>query len=68
MHFSSFPEFLLMGGYAPYVWSAFLITFIAMGWVCLAAVLKHRHVLKDIQRKIAREGRLKEAEKMENTL
>ncbi len=66
--FPSFNAFLQMGGYGLYVWTAFAITFISMGWVCVAAIIKHRRVIGDIQNKIAREVRLEKAKKMENTL
>lgn len=68
MHFSSFSEFLAMGGYALYVWSAFAITFLSMGGLIVSALLTKRKRLQDIRFKIAREERLKQAKSMENTL
>jgi heme exporter protein CcmD len=41
-HFTNCHDFLLMGGYAKYVWPAYAITFIVLlGNVCVA--LKKRH-------------------------
>ncbi|CZF80239.1 Heme exporter protein D (CcmD) [Grimontia celer] len=68
MHFDSFSEFLAMGGYAGYVWGAFAITFIALAWVALAAHFARRKLFKEIKNKVAREQRIKNAQKMENTL
>ncbi len=68
MHFASFSDFLAMGGYAPYVWSAFAITFFAMGCLIGSNILTHKKLLKDINYKIAREKRLQQAKNRENTL
>lgn len=68
MHFASFSEFLAMGGYAPYVWSAFAITFFSMGCLIGSSLLTHRKLLKEIDYKIAREKRLQQAKNRENTL
>ncbi|CZF77231.1 transcriptional regulator [Grimontia sp. AD028] len=68
MHFDSFSEFLAMGGYAGYVWGAFGITFVAMAWVALATRFTRRKLFKEIKNKVAREQRIKNAQKMENTL
>lgn len=57
-----------MGGYAAYVWSAFGISFVAMLWILFSSMATHRRVLGDIKNKIAREQRIKDAKKMENTL
>ncbi|WP_188008891.1 heme exporter protein CcmD [Grimontia hollisae] len=68
MHFDSFSSFLAMGGYGAYVWSSFAITFAAMAWVALATYFTRRKLFKDIKNKVAREQRIKNAQKMENTL
>ncbi|KXF81330.1 heme exporter protein CcmD [Enterovibrio coralii] len=68
MHFSSISEFLAMGGYSAYVWSAFAITFIAMLWLVVSAHFTRRKLFREIKNKVAREQRIKKAEKMENTL
>lgn len=68
MHFSSFSEFLAMGGYGAYVWSSFAITIVAMAWLVIAAKLTRRKLFKEIENKVAREQRIKNAKSMENTL
>lgn len=68
MHFDSMSDFFAMGGYAAYVWSAFGISFVAMLWILFSSMATHRRILGDIKNKIAREQRIKEAKKMENTL
>lgn len=68
MHFSSFSEFLAMGGYSAYVWSSFAITFVAMAWLVVSAKLTRRKLFKEIENKVAREQRIKNAQSMENTL
>ncbi|MDD1783239.1 heme exporter protein CcmD [Enterovibrio sp. ZSDZ35] len=68
MHFSSFSEFLAMGGYSSYVWGAFGITLIAMLWLVVSAYVTRRKLFQEIKNKIAREQRIKNAENMENTL
>lgn len=68
MHFDSFSAFLAMGGYGVYVWSSFAITFGAMAWVALATHFARRKLFKEIKNKAAREQRIKNAQKMENTL
>ncbi|UJF18747.1 heme exporter protein CcmD [Vibrio sp. SS-MA-C1-2] len=68
MHFTSFSDFLAMGGYASYVWSGFGITFFAMAVILTTTLRKHSKLTKEISKRIAREQRVKDAEKMENTL
>ncbi|PKF51752.1 heme exporter protein CcmD [Enterovibrio nigricans] len=68
MHFSSFPEFLAMGGYGSYVWWAFGITLVSMLWLVVSALLTRRKLFQEIKNKVAREQRIKKAENMENTL
>jgi heme exporter protein D len=43
-------EFLAMGGYAAYVWSAFGLTFAVMAINVIAANRRHRKMLREIQR------------------
>ena len=68
MHFDSFSDFLAMGGYAPYVWSAYWISFAALLWLMVSSLNTKRRQTAEIKNKIAREKRIKEAEKLENTL
>lgn len=68
MHFESFSDFLAMGGYASYVWGAYGISFAAFLWILISSLSKKRRLAADIKNKIAREHRIKEAKKLENTL
>lgn len=68
MHFSSFNDFLQMGGYAFYVWLSYGITFGTMLWIVLSANFTRRKLFRDIKSKVAREERMKQAKKRENTL
>ncbi len=68
MHFATFSEFLAMGGYAPYVWSAFALSFFSMACLIVSSYLTTRKLHKEIKFKIAREERLQQVENRENTL
>lgn len=68
MYFSSLAEFLNMGGYAFYVWLAYGITFGGMLWIVFAGIFTRKQIFREIKNKAAREKRIKEAQKMENTL
>lgn len=53
MHWMQLQQFLLMGGYAKYVWPAYGITFsILLGNVILP-LLKHKKILRQQGQKIA---------------
>lgn len=68
MYFDTFSDFIAMGGYAAYVWSAFGITFFCMLVLYWKSVSQGKALLNDIQQKIDREARRQAAKKMENTL
>lgn len=68
MHFESFSDFLAMGGYASYVWGAYGISTIALLWILLSSLNRRKRLLADINNKMAREQRIEEAKKLENTL
>ncbi|MGF1726782.1 heme exporter protein CcmD [Photobacterium nomapromontoriensis] len=68
MHFDSFSDFLAMGGYAPYVWGSYGISFAALLWLLISSLNTKRRLAVEIKNKIAREQRIKDAEKLENTL
>ena len=68
MYFDSFEQFLHMGGYAAYVWSAFGITLFSM-LVLLWTSFRHgKQLLKDVRNRVERQARIDAAKKMENTL
>ncbi|KLV10976.1 MULTISPECIES: heme exporter protein CcmD [Photobacterium] len=68
MHFDSFSDFLAMGGYASYVWSSYGISMAALIWILVSSLRTKRQLAAEIKNKMAREKRIKEAEKLENTL
>ncbi|OBT15859.1 heme exporter protein CcmD [Vibrio sp. UCD-FRSSP16_10] len=68
MHFDSFSEFLLMGGYASYVWGAFIITFGALGLLFVLSCRESKATLKEVKNKMDRQTRIDAAKNMENTL
>ncbi len=49
MAFDSFYEFLKMGGYAPYVWSAFGIGFFILITNVLSPLRKKQSIIKEIK-------------------
>ncbi|ANP77170.1 heme exporter protein CcmD [Vibrio sp. 10N.222.51.C8] len=68
MYFESLSDFLAMGGYASYVWSAFGITFLAMIILLVVSVRRGKQLLNEVQAKIDRQARIDAAKNMENTL
>lgn len=48
MHFSSFQDFLHMGGYAAYVWSAYGIVFITLLIVLIKPIFEKNRILKKL--------------------
>ncbi|MDE1221257.1 heme exporter protein CcmD [Vibrio aestuarianus] len=68
MHFDSFSDFLAMGGYAGYVWSAFGITFLSMLILLAVSMKRGKTLLQDVQAKVDRQARIDAAKHMENTL
>ncbi|CAH0525230.1 heme exporter protein CcmD [Vibrio hippocampi] len=68
MHFDSFSDFVAMGGYATYVWSAFGITLLAMILLLISSLRRKSKLLQEIRNRIDRQARIDAAKKMENTL
>ncbi|WP_261815584.1 heme exporter protein CcmD [Vibrio gallicus] len=68
MHFDSFSDFLAMGGYAGYVWSAFGITFGVMAFLFVFSQRSHTAILKEVRNKMDRQARVDAARDVENTL
>lgn len=58
--FESLRDFLAMGGYAPYVWSAWTISIIVLGIVWMQARREWRRVRRDMAAVMATEDRRKE--------
>jgi heme exporter protein D len=68
MHFDTFSDFLAMGGYAFYVWTAYGITFFALIYLVISSRRKHKKILIEIEQRQARQTRIDAAKDMENTL
>ncbi|WP_114786750.1 heme exporter protein CcmD [Vibrio tetraodonis] len=68
MYFESLSDFLAMGGYSAYVWSAFGITFASMMILFLLSLRRGNQLLEEVQSKIDRQARIDAAKNMENTL
>ncbi len=68
MYFNSLTDFLAMGGYALYVWSAFIITAVAMGALLLSSYLTGKRLRQEIRSRIERDKRRASAKHMEDTL
>lgn len=54
MAFSSFSEFLAMGGHAPYVWSAWGVTALLLLSTVWHARVEQRQLLKGLKRRARR--------------
>lgn len=68
MYFDSVSTFLAMGGYAKYVWSSFIMT-----WLCFIVLVVHtqkekRALLTLILNESARKKRIQEKRKLEKEL
>ncbi len=57
MSFSTWREFLEMGGYALYVWGSYGLTVVVLAGVLLAPLLRHHHLRRDIARQERRARR-----------
>lgn len=68
MHFESFSDFLTMGGYASYVWSAFGLTYLSMTILWIVSVRREKYLLNQVRNKLERQARIDAAKEMENTL
>ncbi len=68
MHFESLSDFLAMGGYGPYVWCSFGITFLSMLILLVTSLRRGDALLKEVKAKIDRQARIDAAKNMENTL
>lgn len=56
MAFSSFSEFLAMGGHAPYVWSAWGVTALLLLATVWHARVEQRQLLKGLKRRARRQN------------
>ena len=68
MAFDSIADFFAMGGYGFYVWLAYGLTFLSLIVLVVNSITKKNKILKNVEQRLAREQRIKKAQKMENTL
>jgi heme exporter protein D len=68
MAFDSFSEFIAMGGYGFYVWLSYGLTFLALAILIVNSYFKKNKILKNVEQRILREQRIKNAQNTENTL
>lgn len=61
MQFSSFAEFVNMGGHGFYVWLSYGVSIALLGLLVFFSVKKHNDAIKQIQLKQIREAKLKRA-------
>ena len=61
MQFDSISAFLSMGGYGPYVWLSYGVTFAALGLLIFSSVNHHKKVKQQIIQRQKREKKLRQA-------
>jgi heme exporter protein D len=62
MYFSSWQEFLHMGGYAFYVWISYGLTLLVLAGLLLALWMRHRRLRQELVWRARREQRRNEVE------
>lgn len=55
MYFDSFADFLAMGRHAPYVWSAWGLTFVIVLWNIIQPLRQRRRLLQEQAAQLRRE-------------
>jgi len=68
MAFSSFSDFIAMGGYSFYVWLAYGISMISIIFLIVHTVMTRQKIFKRIEQRLLREQRIKAAENREDIL
>lgn len=59
MQFSSFNEFITMGGHGFYVWISYGFCFVLISLLLLASLHSNKKIKQDIQKKLRRDEKLK---------
>lgn len=68
MEFSSFSDFISMGGYGFYVWLAYGVSLLSVLCLIINTTYKRKKILTHVAQRLAREQRVKAAQKREDTL
>lgn len=68
MYFTTWSDFIAMGGYAGYVWGGFGITYLSMAILWFMSINRRNTLMKEVKNKIKRQERIEAAKHMENTL
>ncbi|MBL4567883.1 MAG: heme exporter protein CcmD [Porticoccus sp.] len=53
--FENINDFIQMGGHGYYVWSAYLISLIALAWLVISPLVRRKQFMKEIARQQQRE-------------
>lgn len=62
MRFSSFSEFIAMGGYGFYVWLSFGLSFALLALLIIFSKVSHQQTKASIAKRLIREEKLKAAQ------
>ena len=68
MAFTSFSDFILMGGYSFYVWLAYAVSLLSIIVSIVNSMLKRKKIFRQVIQRIEREERIKAAENREDIL
>lgn len=68
MAFSSFSEFIAMGGYGFYVWLAYAVSLLSVVLLIVNTIKQRKKILTQIQLRLLREQRIKSAQNRKDTL
>jgi len=66
--FTSFSDFILMGGYSFYVWLAYAVSLLSIIVLIVNSMLKRKKIFRQVIQRIEREERIKAAENREDIL
>ena len=68
MAFTSFSDFILMGGYSFYVWLAYAVSLLSIIVLIVNSMVKRKKIFRQVIQRIEREERIKAAENREDIL
>jgi len=68
MQFSSFSEFITMGGHGFYVWLSYGVSATLLGLLVLFSINKNKSIIKQIHQRQQRESKLKQAAQKQKEL